>query len=67
MSRASFPDFLFGLFPAPKLDQGRAERFRRIETFIDLLLNEHLQISVNLFRQFLFHSGPVKQVAPETG
>src|SRR5262249_8069998 len=67
MSRANFPDFLFDLFPAPEFYQGRAARFRRIETLADILLDEHLQISVNLFRQLMFRSGPAEQVAPETG
>jgi hypothetical protein len=67
MSRARFTDFLFDLFPAPELDQGCAARFGRIETFVDLLLDEHFKISVNLFRQLLFLPGFVEQVAPETG
>jgi hypothetical protein len=55
------------LFVAAALAPGRAARFRRIETLFDLLLNEHLQISVNFFGQFLILPGFVEQVAPETG
>src|SRR5262245_24889868 len=67
VSHANLPNFLFDLFPAPKLDQGRAARLRRIETLFDLLPDEHLKINVNLFGQFLFPASLVQQVAPETG
>src|SRR5262245_63953365 len=64
--RARFPNFLFNLLPAPKLDQGHAASRCWIETFVDLLLDEHLQIGVNLLRQFPFLPGLLEQVAPET-
>ena len=47
------------------VDQTMA-RFGRIETISDLLLDEHLQIGVNLFRQFLLLPILAEQVAPET-
>src|SRR5688572_725154 len=67
MSHAQLPDFLFYLFLAAEIDQGRAARLSRIETLLDLPLDEHLQISVNLFRQLLFLPDLLEQVAQETG
>src|SRR5262245_17073252 len=67
MPHTRIPDFFFDLFPAAEFDQGRAARFVWVETFIDLLLDEHLQIGVNLFRQLLFFPSLAEQVAPETG
>src|SRR5262249_34940869 len=66
MSNTRIPYFFFDLFPAAEFDQGRAARVFWIETVLDLLLNEHFKISFNLFRQILFLSSLVEQVAPET-
>src|SRR5262245_600559 len=66
VSHANLPNLLFDLFLAAKLDQRRAARLRRIETRIDLLLDEHLKINVNLIGQLLFLPGLAEQVTPET-
>jgi hypothetical protein len=55
------------LFLAAEFEQGRAASLSRIESFLELVLDQHLQIDVKLFGQFLFSLGPVKEIAPEIG